>query len=104
MIIHIYIYIHMHIDIISFRKTLKTAYATGIAATSTPHRSNGILVLPILWRQDIKFGIASDDDESIEADLGMLGIDDGCPTLDELTLDGIPNIRTVVSDVLMDSK
>ncbi|KAI8338230.1 DDHD domain-containing protein [Chlamydoabsidia padenii] len=89
-------------DIISFRKTIKTAYSTGIAATTTPHRSNGILVLPILWRQDIKFGIASDDDESIEADLGMLGIDDGCPTLDELTLDGIPNIRTVVSDVLMD--
>ncbi|CAO3601170.1 unnamed protein product [Absidia cylindrospora] len=89
-------------DIVSFRKTVKTAYPTGIAATSTPQRTNGILVLPILWRQDIKFGIASDDDESIEADLGMLGIDDGCPTLDELTLDGIPNIRTVVSDVLMD--
>lgn len=34
--------------------------------------------------------------------MGTLGVEDGCPTLDELTLDGVPNIRTVVSDVLMD--
>ncbi|CAO3614214.1 unnamed protein product [Cunninghamella blakesleeana] len=89
-------------DINNFRKTLKTSYATGIAATSTPSRSNGILVLPILWRQDLNFGVAGYDDETIEADLGLLGVDDGIPTLDDLTLEGIPNIRSVVSDVLMD--
>lgn len=55
-----------------------------------------------MWRQDIKFGMAADDEEGFEADLGTLGVEDGCPTLDELTLDGVPNIRTVVSDVLMD--
>jgi hypothetical protein len=43
-------------------------------------------------------------DESVEADLGMPEADDGPPTLDELTLDGVPNIRMVVSDVLLDSK
>jgi len=43
-------------------------------------------------------------DETVEADLGMPDADDGPPTLDELTLDGVPNIRMVVSDVLLDSK
>ncbi|KAG0186029.1 hypothetical protein DFQ28_008421 [Apophysomyces sp. BC1034] len=89
-------------DVNVLRKTLKSAYPTAIAATKTSQRSNGIQVLPILWRQDIKFGMASDDEDGAEADLGMLEADDGCPTLDELTLDGVPNIRTVVSDVLMD--
>ena len=37
-------------------------------------------------------------------DLGMVGADDGHPTLDELTLEGVPNIRLVVSDVLLDGK
>jgi len=84
------------------RKTFKLAYPAAISTTSTPNRTNGIQVLPIMWRQDIKFGMAADDEEGFEADLGTLGVEDGCPTLDELTLDGVPNIRTVVSDVLMD--
>ncbi|RCH86290.1 hypothetical protein CU098_008070 [Rhizopus stolonifer] len=70
---------------------------------SEPHRPNGIQVLPVMWRQDVKFGMAADDEEEMEADLGMLGVEDGCPTLDELTLEGVPNIRTVVSDVLLDA-
>lgn len=49
------------------------------------------------------FGMASEE-EGVEADLGMPEADDGQPTLAELTLDGVPNIRTVVSDVLLDSK
>lgn len=46
--------------------------------------------------------MASDDENGAEVDLGMIGADDGCPTLDELTLDGVPNLRLVVSDVLLD--
>lgn len=86
------------------RKTLKSAYATAISATDNPQRPNGIQVLPILWRHEITFGMASDDEEGVEMDLGMIGADDGCPTLDEVTLDGVPNIRLVVSDVLLDGK
>lgn len=86
-------------DVNVMRKTLKVAYP---ASGST--RPNGIQVLPIMWRQDVKFGMAADDEEGIEADLGTVGIEDGCPTLDELTLDGVPSIRTVVSDVLMDGE
>lgn len=86
------------------RKTLKLAYPAAMSTTTTPTKSNGIQVLPIMWRQDVKFGMAADGEEGIEADLGTVGVEDGCPTLDELTLDGVPNIRTVVSDVLMDSE
>lgn len=83
------------------RKTLKLVYP---AVMPTPTHTNGIQVLPIMWRQDVKFGMAADDEEGIEADLGTVGVEDGCPTLDELTLDGVPNIRTVVSDVLLDGR
>ncbi|CEG81334.1 hypothetical protein RMATCC62417_15549 [Rhizopus microsporus] len=89
-------------DVNMMRKTLKLAYPAVIATTDTPQRPNGIQVLPIMWRQDVKFGMAADDEEGCEADLGTVGVEDGCPTLDELTLEGVPNIRTVVSDVLMD--
>ncbi|KAJ8652448.1 hypothetical protein O0I10_011915 [Lichtheimia ornata] len=89
-------------DVNMLRKTLKSAYSTAIAATDNPQRPNGIQVLPILWRHEITFGMASDDEEGVEMDLGMIGADDGCPTLDEVTLDGVPNIRLVVSDVLLD--
>ncbi|CAO3611549.1 unnamed protein product [Mucor hiemalis] len=86
-------------DVNMMRKTLKLVYPA-VMPTST--HTNGIQVLPIMWRQDVKFGMAADDEEGVEADLGTVGVEDGCPTLDELTLDGVPNIRTVVSDVLLD--
>ncbi|KAI9271054.1 DDHD domain-containing protein [Helicostylum pulchrum] len=89
-------------DVNMMRKTLKLAYPAAISTSTNTMKPNGIQVLPIMWRQDIKFGMAADDEEGIEADLGTVGVEDGCPTLDELTLDGVPNIRTVVSDVLMD--
>ncbi|KAI9250566.1 DDHD domain-containing protein [Phascolomyces articulosus] len=89
-------------DVNILRKTLKSAYSTAIGATDTPQRSNGIQVLPVLWRHEITFGVASDDEDGVEMDLGMVGADDGHPTLDELTLEGVPNIRLVVSDVLLD--
>lgn len=90
-------------DVNVLRRTLKTAFPGAIASSQNPTRQNGIQVLPIHWRQDIVFGMASED-EIIESDLGMPEADDGQPTLSELTLDGIPNIRMVVSDVLLDSK
>jgi hypothetical protein len=44
------------------------------------------------------------DEEGAEADMGMRGGEDGCPTLDEITLQGIPMYRMLVSDVFLDSK
>ncbi|KAG2175583.1 hypothetical protein INT43_001230 [Umbelopsis isabellina] len=86
-------------DVNILRRSLKTAFPH--TAAGATNRTNGIQVLPIHWRQDIVFGMASEE-EGVEADLGMPEADDGQPTLAELTLDGVPNIRTVVSDVLLD--
>lgn len=65
---------------------------------------NGIQVLPILWRKGILFGTDNTDETKLESDIGISDDDDGCPTLDEITLEGAPNIRTLVSDVFLDSK
>ena len=63
-------------------------------------------MLPVPWRQGVRFGLTVKDQISSggEADLGMPEGDDGCPTLDELTVDSVPNIRNMVSDVIMDGK
>ncbi|KAL0075151.1 DDHD domain-containing protein [Phycomyces blakesleeanus] len=84
------------------RQTLKTAFPTAVSTLPGDTPVNGIQVLPILWRHEIQFGMASEEEEGKESDLGMPDGDDGSPTLDEITLDGVPNIRMIVSDVLLD--
>ncbi|RUP23231.1 LOW QUALITY PROTEIN: hypothetical protein BC936DRAFT_139035, partial [Jimgerdemannia flammicorona] len=83
------------------RRTMKSAFSSVATHIGNPSRSNGIQVLPILWRQDITFGMAADED-NVERDMGMPELEDGQPTLDEITLEGVPNIRMIVSDVLLD--
>ncbi|CAG8546438.1 7867_t:CDS:10 [Diversispora eburnea] len=61
---------------------------------------NGIQVLPINWRQDIKFGMASEKDQTLH-DLS-LSFGEGQPTLDEIKLDSVPNLRMLISDALVD--
>ncbi|CAG8825838.1 19211_t:CDS:10, partial [Gigaspora margarita] len=63
---------------------------------------SGVQVLPILWREEIKFGIAADD-ENFQRDLGLpKTVEEGKTTLSEITLDGVPTLRLMISDVLMD--
>lgn len=84
---------------------MKSTWPIAVSGTSPLDRSNGIQVLPILWRKGILFGSDGTDEESgFESDMGLPDGDDGCPTIDEITLDGAPNIRTLVSDVFLDSK
>jgi hypothetical protein len=87
------------------RKTIKSTWPIAVSGTGPLDRSNGIQVLPILWRKEILFGTDNTDEEhGLESDMGLPDGDDGCPTLDEITLDGAPNIRTLVADVFLDSK
>lgn len=44
------------------------------------------------------------ENDKVEHDLGMPEMEDGQPTLEEITLEGVPNIRMIVSDVLLDSE
>lgn len=88
-------------DVDNLRRGVKSAYAAAIRSD----RPNGIQFLPVPWRQEIKFGISREEGlQHTEADLGMPDGDDGCPTLEELTVDSVPNIRSLVSNVIMDSK
>ncbi|KAJ8653831.1 hypothetical protein O0I10_010512 [Lichtheimia ornata] len=86
-------------DVDNLRRGVKSAYAAAIRSD----RPNGIQFLPVPWRQEIKFGISREEGlQHTEADLGMPDGDDGCPTLEELTVDSVPNIRSLVSNVIMD--
>lgn len=85
---------------------MKSTWPIALSGVKSLGRSNGIQVLPILWRNSIAFGADAEEDNGSESDLGLSSenLDDGCPTIDEITLDGAPNIRTLVSDVFLDSK
>ena len=98
---HINYYVNS-IDVNDLRKSIKVVYPTAIESD----RPNGIQVLPVPWRKGVRFGLTVKDQISSggEADLGMPDGDDGSPTLDELTVDSVPNIRNMVSDVIMDGK
>ncbi|GBB99560.1 hypothetical protein RclHR1_03560015 [Rhizophagus clarus] len=118
-------------DVNMLRKTIKNTYSTSLSSeppskntksksdSSTDRRGSntsdknersvnnsrkfgsGIQVLPIQWRQEIKFGMASED-ENVQRDLGMPAVEEGQTTLDEITLEGVPTLRMLISDVLMD--
>ncbi|EIE77626.1 hypothetical protein G6F46_012037 [Rhizopus delemar] len=83
---------------------MKSTWPIALSGVKSLDRSNGIQVLPILWRNSIAFGADAEEDNGSESDLGLSyeNLDDGCPTIDEITLDGAPNIRTLVSDVFLD--
>ncbi|KAL7330958.1 hypothetical protein PS15p_203222 [Mucor circinelloides] len=90
-------------DVNVLRKTMKSTWPIAVSGTQPLDRPNGIQVLPILWRKGILFGTDDmDEDSKLESDIGISDDDDGCPTLDEITLEGAPNIRTLVSDVFLD--
>ncbi|KAG0301031.1 hypothetical protein BGZ98_008680, partial [Dissophora globulifera] len=62
---------------------------------------SGMQVLPVEWRRQITFGMAAEDEE-LQRDLSTPEAEEGCPTMDDIMLDGVPTIRMLVSDVLMD--
>ncbi|KAG0236411.1 hypothetical protein BGW42_003569 [Actinomortierella wolfii] len=67
----------------------------------TPPVGSGVQVLPVEWRRQITFGMANDDEE-LQRDLSTPEAEEGKPTLEDIMPDGVPTIRMLVSDVLMD--
>ncbi|KAG0347969.1 hypothetical protein BG004_006447 [Podila humilis] len=81
-----------------------TSKRRGSTASKNPYSiptGSGVQVLPVEWRRQIVFGMANDDEE-LQRDLSTPEAEEGCPTMDDIMLDGVPTIRMLVSDVLMD--
>jgi hypothetical protein len=74
-----------------------------MSVTPNPKKKNGIQVLPILWRHQIRFGLGNEDEDE-KIDISRPDVEEGQPTLEELTIDGVQSIRNIMSDVLLDSK
>jgi hypothetical protein len=86
-------------DINVFRKLMKTIRldASGRQSTEKPDDSdrkskvdNRVQVLPVLWRQEITFGREPNDSPT-------KGV-----TLEDINVEGIPSIRNLVGDVVVD--
>ncbi|KAF9109178.1 hypothetical protein BGX27_007887 [Mortierella sp. AM989] len=69
--------------------------------STTLTKGSGIQLLPVEWRRQITFGMANEDEE-LQRDLSTPEAEESCPTMDDIMLDGVPTIRMLVSDVLMD--
>ncbi|EPY50938.1 phospholipase [Schizosaccharomyces cryophilus OY26] len=105
-------------DINEFRKTLKKTFnASPDLQALYPNfkgGGNGIQCLPLLWRQDIHFGMArdnksdiSEEEESDSFDVSKdLALDDLSedpnPTLESINIPTVVGLRSIISDVLLD--
>ncbi|KAF9427137.1 hypothetical protein BGZ94_005409 [Podila epigama] len=81
-----------------------TSRRRGSTASKNPYavsKGSGVQVLPVEWRRQIVFGMANEDEE-LQRDLSKPEAEEGCPTMEDIMLDGVPTIRMLVSDVLMD--
>lgn len=97
-------------DVNEFRKTLKTVYnhsedlqALNREIDNLPNNCR-IQVLPICWRHLLDFPKQSLKHNRQEHDLGDAGAeeDDNYPTLDNITLQGVPALRNIVADLALD--
>ncbi|KAK9234487.1 DDHD domain-containing protein [Lipomyces kononenkoae] len=108
-------------DVNTFRKTLKSVYSTspdlqtlnGETGNDVKKLNSRIQVLPVCWRHSIQFGLQQDIDEDPaksrkERDIGDQEeengkkVDDETATLQDITIDGVPALRGIISEVLLD--
>ncbi|GAB7341147.1 hypothetical protein MBLNU457_7447t2 [Dothideomycetes sp. NU457] len=99
-------------DVNSFRKTLKSVYshapdlqALNMEVEKLPKNCR-IQVLPINWRHKLDFPKQSlrHNREKKERDLGDTGFgeDDEYPNLEDLTIEGVPAVRNLITDLALD--
>ena len=99
-------------DVNTFRKTLKSVYslapdlqALNMEVEKLPKNCR-IQVLPINWRHKLDFPKQSlrHNREKKERDLGDTGFgeDDEYPNLEDLTIEGVPAVRNLITDLALD--
>lgn len=96
-------------DVNTMRKTMKAVYAnsTDLQALNSEvdkqTKNCRIQVLPICWRHKLDFPKQSLRHNRKEQDLGDLDFEDqGYPTLDDITIEGVPAVRSLITDLALD--
>ncbi|KIV81812.1 hypothetical protein PV11_03966 [Exophiala sideris] len=93
-------------DVNTMRKTMKAVYATApdLQALSGDAKNCRVQVLPICWRHLLDFPKQSLKQNRKEYDLGDAddGFDEEYPSLQDITVEGVPAVRNLITDLAMD--
>ncbi|RMZ81679.1 hypothetical protein DV737_g2352, partial [Chaetothyriales sp. CBS 132003] len=93
-------------DVNTLRKTMKAVYesAPDLQAISGDPKNCRVQVLPICWRHLLDFPKQSLKNNRKEFDLGDAGaaFDDEYPSLQDITVEGVPAVRNLITDLAMD--
>ncbi len=97
-------------DVNTLRKTMKAVYATSPDLQSLnsqykdSHKNSRVICLPIVWRHLLDFpkqSLRQNKEESDLADAEAIDEDD-YPSLSDITVDGVPSVRNLITDLAMD--
>jgi hypothetical protein len=97
-------------DVNTFRKTLKSVYNISAdlqalnGEVGKPTKNSRVQVLPICWRHLLDFPKQSLKHNREEHDLGDAesGEDAEYPTLEDITVEGAPALRNIITDLALD--
>ena len=93
-------------DVNTMRKTMKAVYdsAPDLQAISGDPKNCRIQVLPICWRHLLDFPKQSLRHSRKESDLADVDadLDEDYPSLQDITIDGVPAVRNLITDLAMD--
>lgn len=93
-------------DVNTLRKTMKAVYgsAPDLQALSGEPKNCRVQVLPVCWRHLLDFPKQSLKQNRKEFDLGDAddGFDDEYPSLQDITVEGVPAVRNLITDLAMD--
>ncbi|KAF7508373.1 hypothetical protein GJ744_009364 [Endocarpon pusillum] len=97
-------------DVNTLRKTMKAVYANApdLQALNSPFKdartNSRVICLPIVWRHLLDFPKQSVRQNKQEFDLADAeAIDeDDYPSLSDITVDGVPSVRNLITDLAMD--
>lgn len=97
-------------DVNTLRKTMKAVYANApdLQALNSQFKDADkncrVICLPIMWRHLLDFPKQSVRQNKKEYDLGDIEVidEDDYPSLSDITVDGVPSVRNLITDLAMD--
>ncbi len=93
-------------DVNTMRKTMKAVYEASpdLQALSGDPKNSRIQLLPVCWRHLLDFPKQSLKQNREELDIGAAdtGFDGEYPSLQDITVEGVPAVRNLITDLAMD--